>query len=114
MGIPAWGYPAVSFEPCITKVSGCLPASRTPRQPSFFSVGTAPLTMVGSSRYRFGEKVRLLVPLTGSSVGGLTAPTGFSTRSQLVSASLPRQRLVVFNNITMNVKLMKEEFCGYA
>jgi hypothetical protein len=55
-GIPAWGYPAVSFEPCITKGSGCFPVSRTPRQPSFFSVGTASLTFAGSSRSRSEKK----------------------------------------------------------
>jgi hypothetical protein len=36
-GIPTWGYPPVSFEPYITRVSGCLPASRYPRQPDSFS-----------------------------------------------------------------------------
>ena len=39
------------------------------RQPSFFSVGTASLTFVGSSRSREREKVRLLVRLTADSVG---------------------------------------------
>ena len=68
-GIPTTGYPSLSFDPCRTRGSGLLEAFVHARQPSFFSVGTASLTFVGSSRSREREKVRLLVRLTADSVG---------------------------------------------
>src|SRR5271170_7632303 len=98
--IPTWGYPPVSFEPYFTRVSGCLPGSRYPRQPSSFS-GSRPHGPRPSRSREKRERVRLLVRLTADSVVTSRSIPRVLEGGKFLS-SLPRQRLAVFTHLTMN------------